>query len=133
MTLSEESTIDIHILKATVHAYTALWSILDKDKTYYNLSLKDLLRDGYLRCSFTGADDIVGFTRILNHIGITFRYISNGIELKENAKIHYRDDKMYKKAPAPTTNNEKSFNRVGKEEPDESKLGWADRKRLNNI
>ncbi|MFW0739731.1 hypothetical protein [Flavobacterium sp. T12S277] len=128
MTPTEEITIDAHILKSKESAYITLWSVLNKDKAYYNKSMKDLLRDGYLHCSFTSADDIVGLTRILNHIGLTFEFVPRGIELKEKAKQYYRDTKMYHKAPIVTFDSEKKYSRVGKDEPEENKLGWCDRK-----
>jgi hypothetical protein len=77
---------------------------------------------------FTSSDDIVGFTRILNHIGLKFEYIPKGIELKGNAKKHYSDSAMYRKSPIVKFDYEKKYNRVGKDEPEENKLGWCDRK-----
>lgn len=124
----EESAIDVHIVKATEHAYETLWGVLNKDKRYYNESLKELLRDSCLLCSFTGTDDIVGFTRILNHIGLSFQYITKGIELKENAKINYQAERMYRKQPEPTYRYENKFNRVGKQDPEEGKIGWNERR-----
>ncbi|WP_294958640.1 hypothetical protein [uncultured Flavobacterium sp.] len=128
MTPADETKIDAHILKSKENAYITLWSVLNKDKAYYNASIKDLLRDGYLHCSFTSSDDIVGFTRILNHIGLEFEYVTKGIELKENAKKHYRDTRMCPKMTIITFAQEKKYNRVGKDEPDDNKLGWCDRK-----
>lgn len=41
---------------------------------------------------------------------------------------------MYYKAPVVKSNyRENAIKRVGKDEPEDSKLGWADRKRLNDI
>lgn len=128
MTPAEETAIDAHILKSKENAYVTLWSELNKDKAFYSRAITDLLRDGYFHCSFDGSDDIVGFTKILNHIGLEIQYISKGIELKDNAKMLYRETRMYRKAVEVTYNHEKRFNRVGKDEPEEDKLGWNERR-----
>jgi hypothetical protein len=128
MKSSEELAIDNQIIKATEHAYISLWSILDKDKTFYNNSLAVLLHDGKMPCSFSGPEDTVGLARILNHIGLPFRYITNGFELKEGSKVTYRENKMYRKTPQVTHYRENRFNSVGKDEPDENKLGWNERR-----
>lgn len=127
MTTAEEAAIDAHILKSKQYAYETLWGILNKDKAYYSSSIDDLLRDGRLSCSFNGSDDIVGLTKILNHIGLEFKYVPNGLELKDNAKLHYRGDRMNRKPVEITYHHEKRFNKVGKDEPDEGKIGWSDR------
>ncbi|MDQ8012056.1 MAG: hypothetical protein REI96_06390 [Flavobacterium nitrogenifigens] len=81
-----------------------------------------------MTCSFTGSDDVVGFTRILNHIGLGFQYTTKGLQLKDNAKNLYREEKMIKKPIEITYNHEKRFNRVGKDEPEEGKIGWNERR-----
>lgn len=128
MTSSEEAAIDAHILKAKEYAYETLWSVLNKDKAFYGRAIADLLRDGYLHCSYDGTDDIVGFTRILHHIGLEIQHTPKGLELKENAKFTYREKRIYRKTAEITYHHEKRFNRVGKDEPEEGKLGWNERR-----
>lgn len=128
MTPAEQLVIDKHIINSIENAYTTLWAILDKDKTFYNESLNSLLRDGVVTCSFDD-NDVVGFSKVLNHLGLPFNYVPNGIALKEDARLYYRENKIYRKPPeANPYLHEKKFNRVGKDEPEDGKLGWCDRK-----
>lgn len=130
MTASEEAAIDSHIWQSREYAYITLWSTLKRNKTFYDISLIGLAQYGNVICKIIGNDDIVGFTRILDHIGLPIEFEKSGIRLKKNAKLIYRESKMYKKPLIITDpyQHEKKFNRVGKKEADYDKPGWCDRK-----
>lgn len=132
MTTSEELLIDTHIWKSREFAFTSLWSVLERDKTYYNDSLEGLIKYGNVLCKIIGKNDVVGLTRILQHIGLNYEFVASGIRLKENAKLDYREIKIYKKVAPVDYGYEKKFNRVGKEDRYENRVGWAEQILLNN-
>ncbi|URM37153.1 hypothetical protein [Flavobacterium anhuiense] len=133
MTIEEEEAINAHIWKSREFAYISLSSTLARNKYFYDISLIGLARYGNVLCKLLGNDDVVGFTKILHHIGLKFEYVASGIKLTENAKLEYKENRMNKKpAIIFSSNHERKFNSLGKKEPDEGKLGWAEKILLNN-
>ncbi|WP_026730190.1 hypothetical protein [Flavobacterium denitrificans] len=132
MTKEEEKSIDSHIWNSRESAYTTLWTMLDKNKYYYDLSLVGLVTYGNMLCNIFGKDDVVGFTRILHHIGLEFEFVKSGIQLKENAKVLYKENRMNPKPHEVKYNYDKKTLRVGKEDRYENKIGWAEQILLNN-
>ncbi|BFM41645.1 hypothetical protein CFS9_02860 [Flavobacterium sp. CFS9] len=128
MTKKEELLIDAHIWKRKEFAFITLWGVLEKDKTFYNNSLEGLIQYGNVLCKIVGKDDVVGLTKILNHLGLNFEFVASGLKLMENSKLDYRENVMNKKASFVDYGYEKKFNRIVKDEPEDDKIGWSDRK-----
>jgi hypothetical protein len=135
MTPDEELAIHAHIWQSRESAYLKVWTTLKKNKMYYYRSLIGLVQYGNMICKPIGndeKDDLIGFIRMLAHLGLSYELVPSGIKLKENSKIDYRENKMYAK---PLDSNpyahEKRFNSVGKKEADYDKPGWCD-KRLSD-
>lgn len=131
MTASEELEIDNHIWQSRESAYLRVWSTLKKNKIYYYRCLIELAQYGNILCKAIGddeKDDLLGFTRMLAHLGLDYELVPSGIKLKEDAKQNYRENKMYTKPSfiAPY-DHEKKFNRIVKDEPEDGKIGWCDR------
>ncbi|MHC0440999.1 hypothetical protein [Flavobacterium sp. 3-210] len=72
-------TVDEHILNA---------SGLVKDKRGYN-ALLNLLQNGLLYYERLGIEDTGEFIKVLDRIGLEWRFFDGGIELVENAKTKY--------------------------------------------
>lgn len=113
---------DAHILKA---------SQLVKEKRGYN-ALIVLLSAGVLMNDRLGQNETYDFTKILDRVGVEYRFIPHGIELRENAKSNYYHNVMYPQKLEPKNDfntsyyhNDKNLS-VGKEE----KQGWV---RTRNI
>ncbi len=126
MKLSEELEIDAHILaasnlKITSIGYKALVSLLK----YGN----------FMSYAFRDYDIFVNFTRMLNHLQVEIEFVPFGLQLKENAKLNYRNNMMtlkhQKLINQTPTQHKESSSRIGKQDPDDGKLGWAERK-MNN-
>ncbi|WP_047775992.1 hypothetical protein [Flavobacterium sp. ABG] len=85
--VQKANTVDAHILEA---------SGLVKDKRGYN-ALLNLLQNGLLMFERLGIEDTSKFIKVLDKIGLEWRFITDGIELKENAKSMYYIREIYNK------------------------------------
>lgn len=79
--------VDEHILNA---------SGLEKDKRGYN-ALLNLLQNGLIMNDRLGESDTIEFSKVLDKIGLEYRFFDGGIELKENAKSMYYLREIYNK------------------------------------
>ncbi|KAF2337218.1 hypothetical protein [Flavobacterium daemonense] len=82
-------SVDEHILNA---------SGLVKDKRGYNAML-NLLQNGLLMYERLGVEDTGEFIKVLDHIGLEWRFFDGGIELVENAKTKYYIREIHNKQP----------------------------------
>lgn len=119
MTTSEESTIDAHVLEAsnlrtTSIGYKALVSLLK----YGNV----------LTYAFSDYTVFVSFTRVLDHLHLEYEFVAFGLQLKENAKLSYYQNVVNRKVPEFKPTYHEGKNRVGKDDPEEGKIGWAEKR-----
>lgn len=121
MTSSQELEVDAHLLRASNLRPTSIG---------YK-AFERLLHDGKLYSNTVGQDYtvFVNFTKVLDYLKLEYQFISGGLALKENAKENYRQNIMFKKHELPikltyTSQRQK----LGKDEPDDNKIGWCDRK-----
>jgi hypothetical protein len=104
-----------------VDEYILKYSGLVKEKRGYN-ALLQLLHSGILMNERLGEDDTVELCKILNHLKFDYEFISFGIKLKDNTKLHYYHRVMHPPKPISneqTNNNQSKRDRrlgVGKEE-----------------
>lgn len=79
------SDVDAHILEA---------SGLVKDKRGYN-ALLNLLNASVLMTNRLGLDDTKEFSKILDRIGLEYRWFDDGIELMHNSQYKYYIKNIY--------------------------------------
>jgi len=120
MTPSQELEVDAHILAASNLRNTSIG---------YK-ALASVLKHGNLLCiAFCDYEVFVNFTRMLWHLKVDFEFVPFGLQLKENTKQCYRDARMIPKAaPVVTYNYEKKYSRIGKDDPEEGKIEWNEKR-----
>lgn len=119
--------------KAEVDAYVLAASNLRTTSRGYK-ALKILFEHGNLLYCYLGKWDTLELTKLLIHLKFNYEFVTGGIQLCENSKSDFYYTIMHYKAPeARTKYRENTTKRVGKDEREDGKLGWADRKRLNNL
>lgn len=109
--------VDEYILKA---------SGLVKDKKGYN-ALLQLLHTGVLLYDRLGQNTTFDLCKILNYLKFDYDFLSNGIKLKDNSKLNFYRDVMYP-SKEERVYVQNYHNSIGKNDPEESEIGWAERK-----
>lgn len=124
MAPSQESQVDAYILTASKLRTTS--------RGYKALKL--LLEHGNLLYCYLGKWDTLDLMKLFIHLKFNYEFVTGGVQLLENSKSDFYHNRMMRKTSVNTsTYRENIINRVGKAEDENSKIGWADRKRLNNI
>ncbi|SHH75444.1 hypothetical protein [Flavobacterium johnsoniae] len=120
MTASEELEIDVHLLRASNLRTTSIGY-----KAFERLLLNGRLSSDSLGSDYTL---FVNFTKVLDHLQLEYQFITGGLALKENAKENYRQNVMLRRHQPVKIYRTNERQRVGKDEPEENKIGWCDRK-----
>jgi hypothetical protein len=122
MTISQELEVNEYVLansrlKTTSRGYKAL---------------KILLEYGNLLYWCLGKDDTLDLAKVLIHLNFKYEHVSGGLQLRENSKLDFYYLVMYRKRVVIKKGYDQKYSRVGKDEPDENKLGWAEKILLNS-
>lgn len=122
MTIAQELEVNEYVLansrlKTTSRGYKAL---------------KILLEYGNLLYWCLGKDDTLDLAKVLIYLNFRYEHVRGGLQLRENSKMDFYYLVMYRKRVIGKPRYDQRYNRVGKDEPDENKLGWAEKILMND-
>jgi hypothetical protein len=114
-----EAEVDAYILKASRLRITS--------RGYK--AIKILLEQGNILYWVLGNDDTLDLCKIFIFLNFSYQHVSGGVQLREDSKSNFYHTVMYPKKTQTFYNDYRSKTlSVGKEEREEKKIGWNERR-----
>lgn len=118
-------------IETEVDAYILAHSKLRESSRGYK-AIKTLLQEGNLLYWCLGKDDTLELCKIFIYLNFNYQHVSGGLQLRPNSKHEFYHNVMYPKRIERTNYNKSSSNqKLGKDEPDDDRMGWAERQLKN--